>query len=168
MASQNLPGLAVLHAYAYRPEPGRLIWVTGLFTLASAPFGGHAVNLSAITAALCASPDASPDPNRRWIASVSAGVTYIAFGLLASAVTAFAAHAPILIEAVAGLALLGAFGSALHNALASTLEREAALVTFLVTASGVTIYGIGGAFWGLAAGAIVLLLTRAGAHPQPL
>lgn len=167
MASQNLPGLAVLNAYGFRPLPGPLIWVTGLFTLAAAPFGGHAVNLSAITAALCASPDASPDPGKRWIAACAAGAMYIGFGLLASAVTAFAAGAPLIIEAVAGLALLGAFGSALHNALSDTLEREAALITFLVTASGVTIYGVGGAFWGLVAGGIVLFLTRAGANPRP-
>ncbi len=85
------------------------------------------------------------------------------FGLLAGGVTAFAAGAPILVEAVAGLALLNAFGSALHNALADTQEREAALVAFLVTASGVSIYGVGGAFWGLIVGGVVLFLTRAGA-----
>jgi benzoate membrane transport protein len=165
MASQNLPGLAVLGAYGYRPDPGRMVWTTGAFSLAAAPFGGHAVNLSAITAALCASPDASPDPARRWIAAATAGATYVVFGLLAGAVTAFASGAPILVEAVAGLALLNPFGSALHNALADSQEREAALVTFLVTASGVTIYGVGGAFWGLLAGGMVLILTRAGAPP---
>ena len=163
MASQNLPGLAVLGAYGYRPDPGRLVWTTGAFSLLAAPFGGHAVNLSSITAALCASPDASPDPGKRWIAAVAAGATYVVFGLLAGAVTAFASGAPIFVEAVAGLALLSPFGSALHNALADSQEREAALITFLVTASGVTIYGVGGAFWGLVAGGLVLILTRAGA-----
>ena len=163
MASQNLPGLAVLGAYGYRPSPGPLVAATGVFTLAAAPFGGHAVNLSAITAALCASPDAAPDPSKRWIAAATAGATYVVFGLLAGVVTAVAAASPILIEAVAGLALLNAFGSALHNALADTQEREAALIAFLVTASGVSIYGVGGAFWGLTAGGVVLLLTRAGA-----
>ena len=163
MASQNLPGLAVLGAYGYRPDPGRLVWTTGAFSLAAAPFGGHAVNLSSITAALCASPDASPDPGKRWVAAATAGATYVVFGLFAGLVTAFASGAPTLVEAVAGLALLNPFGSALHNALADTQEREAALVTFLVTASGVTIYGVGGAFWGLLAGGAVLLLTRAGA-----
>jgi benzoate membrane transport protein len=163
MASQNLPGLAVLRAYGYRPEPGPLVFITGAFSLAAAPFGGHAVNLSSITAALCASPDASPEPSMRWIASAVAGFAYIVFGLLAGGLMAFAAGAPILVEAVAGLALLSAFGSALHNALADTQEREAALVTFLVTASGVTIYGVGGAFWGLLAGGAVLALTRVGA-----
>ncbi len=163
MASQNLPGLAVLGAYGFRPDPGRLVWMTGAFSLASAPFGGHAVNLSSIVAALCASPDASPDPGKRWIAAATAGAASIVFGLFAGAVTAFASGAPILVEAVAGLALLNPFGSALHNALADTKGREAALVAFLVTASGVTIYGIGGAFWGLVAGGAVMALTRAGA-----
>jgi benzoate membrane transport protein len=163
MASQNIPGLAVLGAYGYRPDPRRLLWTTGAFTLAAAPFGGHAVNLSSIVAALSASPDAAADPGRRWIAAVTASVTYIVFGLFAGLVTAFAAGGPILVEAVAGLALLGPFGSALHNALADGQEREAALVTFLVTTSGVTIFNVGGAFWGLVAGGAVLLLTRGGA-----
>ncbi len=166
MASQNLPGLAVLGAYGFRPDPGRLVWTTGAFSLASAPFGGHAVNLSSIVAALCASPDASPDPGKRWIAAATAGAASIVFGLFAGAVTAFASGAPILVEAVAGLALLNPFGSALHNALADSKGREAALVAFLVTASGVTIYGIGGAFWGLVAGGAVMALTRAGASPN--
>lgn len=161
MASQNVPGLAVLSAYGFRPTPGPLIALTGALTVAAAPFGGHAVNLSAITAALCASPDASPDPGKRWIAAVTAGATYVVFGLFAGLVIAFAAGAPVLIEGVAGLALLGPFGSAMHNALADTQEREAALITFLVAASGVSVFGIGGAFWGLVAGGLVLLLTRA-------
>ena len=165
MASQNLPGLAVLGAYGYRPDPGPMVWTTGAFSLAAAPFGGHAVNLSSITAAMCASPDASPDPAKRWIAAATAGATYSRSGFSPAAVTAFASGAPILVEAVAGLALLNAFGSALHNALADAQDREAALVTFLVTSSGVTIYGVGGAFWGLLAGGIVLILTRAGALP---
>ena len=167
MASQNLPGLAVLAANGYRPAPGPLILTTGLFTLLAAPFGGHAVNLSAITAALCAGPDADPDPARRWIAGATSGVGYIAFGLLAGAMTRFVSGSPILIEAVAGLALLGAFGSSLSNALARPSEREAALATFLTAASGVTFFGIGGAFWGLAAGAAIMALNRAGAE-KPL
>ncbi len=167
MASQNLPGLAVLAAFKFKPEPGPLIATTGAFSLLSAPFGGHAVNLSAITAALCASPDASPDPAKRWIASLTAGIAYVAFGLVAGGVTHFVAGSPILIEAVAGLALLNAFGSSLHNALADPSEREAALATFLVASSGVGFYGIGGAFWGLLAGGAVLVLTRAGAPAPP-
>jgi benzoate membrane transport protein len=168
MASQNLPGFAVLSAYGYRPEPRPPLVVTGLFTLLAAPFGGHAVNLSAITAAMCAAPDAHPDPAKRWIAAATAGAVYILFGLAAGAVTHFVAGSPILIESVAGLALLGAFGSALHNALTEIGEREAALATFLVAASGVSFFGVGGAFWGLIAGGAILVLTRAGASaPRP-
>jgi benzoate membrane transport protein len=168
MASQNLPGLAVLSAYDYRPAPGPLIATTGLFTLLAAPFGGHAVNLGAITAALCAAPDAHPDPAKRWIASASAGFGYVVLGLLAGAMTSFVAGSPLLIEAVAGLALLGAFGASLNNALIHTQEREAALVTFLTAASGLSFLGVGGAFWGLIAGGAILALTRAGAlRPKP-
>jgi len=163
MASQNLPGIAVLKAYGYRPRPSLLIGVTGLFGILAAPFGGHAVNLSAITAAMCASPDAAPDPARRWIASATAGAVMVGLGVSAGAVMQLASGAPVLVEAVAGLALLGALGSALHNALIEQAEREAALATFLVAASGVAFYGIGGAFWGLIVGAVVLAVTRAGA-----
>ncbi|SDC35882.1 benzoate/H(+) symporter BenE family transporter [Belnapia rosea] len=161
MASQNIPGMAVLTANGYRPEAGPLFAVTGLFTLAGAPLGGHAVNLAAITAALCASPEAEPDPSRRWWAAVVAGLVYVGFGLLAGAAVAFMAAAPpVLIQAVAGLALLGAFGNAMHAAVAAPAHREAAIITFVVTASGLSIFGISGAFWGLLAGGAMLLLHR--------
>src|SRR5690606_622264 len=108
MASQNIPGIAVLNVNGYRPDPSPLFRTTGLYSLASAPFGGHAVNLAAITAALCAGPDAHPDPQRRYWAAVVAGIAYLVFGLLATLATTFiAASPPILIQAVAGLALLG-------------------------------------------------------------
>lgn len=161
MASQNIPGLAVLSANGYRPEAGPLFTVTGLFSLAGAPLGGHAVNLAAITAALCAGEGAGPDPARRWIAAVVAGATYIVFGLLAGAVTVFVAAAPpVLIQAVAGLALLGPFGGAMLGAVHAPQGREAALVCFVVTASGVAFLGIGGAFWGLLSGGAMMLLAR--------
>lgn len=161
MASQNIPGMAVLNVNGYRPAPGPLFTATGLFTLAAAPFGGHAVNLAAITAALCASPEAGPDPARRWQAAVVAGLAYVAFGLLAGTATAFVGAAPpILIQAVAGLALLGSFAAALQAALAVPETREAAVITFLVTASGLTVFGISGAFWGLLAGGAMLALHR--------
>ena len=163
MASQNIPGMAVLNANGYRPDPGPLFTRTGLLTLAGTPFGGQAVNLAAITAAICAGPDAHPDPARRWIAAVVAGAVYIVFGLLAGAATVLIGAAPpVLIEAVAGLALLGAFGNALLGAVAEPARREAAVVTFLVSASGLAIWGIGGAFWGLLAGGVMLALGRAG------
>lgn len=161
MASQNIPGIAILNANGYRPPPGPLFTGTGLFSLASAPFGGHAVNLAAITAALCAGEDAHPDPKRRYWAGISSGVGYLLFALIAGAATAFMqASPPVLIEAVAGLALLGAFGGAVAGAIADTEGREAAVVTFLVTASGVSFFGISGAFWGLIAGGLVLGLGK--------
>jgi benzoate membrane transport protein len=161
MASQNIPGIAVLNVNGYRPDPGPLFSVTGLFSLLSAPFGGHAVNLAAITAALCAGPDAHPDPARRYWAAVVSGIFYVFFGLCAGAATAFISAAPpILIQAVAGLALLGAFGSSLLGAVTDAKDREAAIITFIVTASGLTFFGISGAFWGLLAGGAIYALTH--------
>ena len=161
MASQNVTGIAVLGANGYRPDPGPLFRDTGIFTLLAAPFGGHAINLAAITAALCAGPEAHPDPARRWWAAATAGFVYILFGLLAGIATAFlTASPPILIKAVAGLALLGAFAAALMGAVAEPKDREAAIVTFVVTASGLTFFGISGAFWGLIAGGAIYALTR--------
>jgi len=161
MASQNIPGVAVLNVNGYRPAVAPLFRATGLFTLLAAPFGGHAVNLAAITAAMCAGEDAHPDPARRYWAGASAGVTYVLLGLGAAAATAFlAASPPILIEAVAGLALLGAFAGAIMAAVAEPRAREAAVICFLVTGSGVTLLGISGAFWGLLAGGAMLALGR--------
>ena len=161
MASQNIPGIAVLNAHGYSPPPGPLFTRTGLLTLAGAPFGAHAINLAAITAAICAGRESHPDPGRRWIAATVAGIGYIGFGLLAGGATALIGAAPpVLIEAVAGLALLGAFGSALMGAVVDPERREAAVVTFLVSASGLAIWGIGGAFWGLLAGGAMLALGR--------
>ncbi|CCH22380.1 benzoate/H(+) symporter BenE family transporter [Micromonospora lupini] len=159
MAAQNVPGMAVLVGYGYRPPFGAALRATGLASLLAAPAGGHAVNLAAITAALAAGPDAHPDPERRWVASVTAGVGLALLGLGAGVATALVAVAPpILIEAVAGLALLGALATALAAAVTDPATREAAVVTFVVTASGVTLIGVGGAFWGLVAGCLMLLL----------
>jgi benzoate membrane transport protein len=161
MASQNIPGIAVLNANGYRPEPGPLFAAGGVFSLLSAPFGGHAVNLAAITAALCAGQDAHPDPARRYWAAVVSGAAYVVFGLLAAMITAFVAAVPAyLILTVAGLALLGTFASAMTEALAAAEDRLAAVVTFVVTASGLAFLGIGSAFWGLVAGLAVYALAR--------
>jgi benzoate membrane transport protein len=161
MASQNIPGIAVLKVHHYDPKPGRLFAVTGLFSVFSAPFGGHAVNLAAITAAMCAGQDAHADPQRRYWAAIVAGVVYIVLGLLSGAVTAFVALAPpILIEAVAGLALVGALSNSAMNAFQKAESREAAAITFLVTASGVSFAGISGAFWGLIAGGLMMALSH--------
>jgi benzoate membrane transport protein len=167
MASQNIPGIAVLNVNGYRPPAAPLFRATGVLTLLAAPFGGHAVNLAAITAALCAGEDAHRDPARRYWAAVTAGATYVLFGLAAGAATGFlAASPPILIEAVAGLALLGAFGSALMAAVSEPASREAAAICFLVTGSGVTLLGISGAFWGLVAGGAIMALGRWRAAPR--
>jgi len=162
MASQNIPGIAVLAVNGYRPDPGRMFAATGVLSLLAAPFGGHAVNLAAITMALGAGPDAHPDPTRRYWAPVIAGAVYLLLlGPLAGAATQFiAASPPLLIEAVAGLALLGAFGSAVVGAVSEPRDRESAVITFVVTASGVGFFGISGAFWGLVAGGAMMALTR--------
>ncbi|WP_028747090.1 benzoate/H(+) symporter BenE family transporter [Rhizobium mesoamericanum] len=161
MASQNIPGIAVLKVNGYLPKPGPLFSVTGLFSILSAPFGGHAVNLAAITAAMCAGQDAHADPARRYWAVLVSGICYVVLGLLAGAVTTFVALAPpILIQAVAGLALVGAFSSSAMSAFQAPESREAAAITFLVTASGVSFAGISGAFWGLLAGGLMLALSR--------
>ncbi|OLP59497.1 benzoate transporter [Xaviernesmea oryzae] len=163
MASQNIPGIAVLNVNGYQPAPGGLFAATGLFSLFSAPFGGHAVNLAAITAAMCAGEDAHADRSRRYWSAIVAGVAYVVFGLLAPTITALVALAPpILIQAVAGLALIGAFAGAAGAAFRDVATREAAAVTFLVTASGVSFAGVSGTFWGLAAGGAVLAIAHIG------
>ena len=160
MASQNIPGLAVLKVNGFSPEPGPLFTVTGVFSLLSAPFGGHAVNLAAITAAICAGDEAGPDRARRWWAGVVSGLAYIAFGLAAGWVTVFAGQAPVLVQAMAGLALIGAFTNALAGTIAQAQDREAAILCFVTTASGTAFFGISAPFWGLAVGGIALLTAR--------
>ncbi|WP_222183663.1 benzoate/H(+) symporter BenE family transporter [Geminicoccus harenae] len=161
MASQNVPGLAVLRANGYQPDVQPIFVTSGLASMVTGLFGGHLVNLAAITAALCAGPEAHPHPGRRWIAAVANGIGYVLLGLFAGFAAAFiAASPPLLIQAVAGLALLGALASAMSGALAKESERLPAIMTFVTTASGVSFFGIGGAFWGLLAGGAMLLLAR--------
>ncbi|MEV4626878.1 benzoate/H(+) symporter BenE family transporter [Micromonospora sp. NPDC049523] len=161
MASQNVPGMAVLAGFGYRPPLRTVLVGTGLASTLAAPLGGHAVNLAAITAALAAGPDAHPDPRRRWIASVTAGSGQLVLGLGSGLATALVLLSPpVLVEAVAGLALLGALGAAIAAAVADPDGRPAAVVTFLVTASGITVLGLGAAFWGLLAGGLFALLHR--------
>ncbi|MFN7023352.1 MAG: benzoate/H(+) symporter BenE family transporter [Pseudorhizobium sp.] len=168
MASQNIPGIAVLKVNHYDPQPGPLFAATGLFSLLSAPFGGHAVNLAAITAAMCAGEDAHRDPAKRYWAAIIGGAGYVVFGLSAGAVTAFVSLAPpVLIQAVAGLALIGAFSGSAVAAFREPETREAAAVTFLITASGVSFAGISGAFWGLLAGGLMMGLQRLVARSRP-
>ncbi|WP_281289375.1 benzoate/H(+) symporter BenE family transporter [Lacisediminihabitans profunda] len=158
MAGQNIPGAAILHNFGYRPPVRAALIGSGLLSGAGALFGGIPINLAALTQALTAGPEAAVDRDRRWIAPVSAGATYIVLGLLAGVATAFvAASPPVLIQAVAGLALLGALVGAVTAAVEDAASRLAAIVAFLVTASGITVAGIGSAFWGLIVGAVVML-----------
>jgi benzoate membrane transport protein len=161
MAAQNVPGMAVMATYGYTPPMRPILVTTGIASAVAAPFGGHAVNLAAITAALTAGPDTHPDPRRRWIATVALGGGQLTLGLGASLAMALVLLSPpLLVVAVAGLALLPALGSSLANAVTEAEGREAAVVTFVVTASGATILGIGSAFWGLAAGGLTALLLH--------
>ena len=163
MAGQNLPGLAVLSAYDYRPRVAPLLLSTGAASVAGAPFGMPTINLAAITAALCAGPDAHPDPTRRYVAGIFGGVGYVLLATLAGVAAVLVARSPpVLIEAVAGLALIGAFGSAMLNAVQEEDGRLPGLVTFLVTASGLSLFGIGSAFWGLVIGLGVHHVLRVG------
>lgn len=163
MASQNLPGIAVMQANGYRLKPAPVFVTTGLGSAVTAAFGGLTINLAAITAAITAGPEAHTDPAARWIAPVCAGATYIVLGAGASLAAAFiAASPPILIQAVAGLALLSSLAAALSGALADEDARLPAILTFVATASGVTVLGIGAPFWGLVGGVALTLILRAG------
>jgi benzoate membrane transport protein len=161
MASQNLPGVAAQRAAGYSTPISPVITTTGVATLVLAPFGGYALNLAAITAAICMGREAHEDPSRRWLAAAMAGVFYIAVGLVGGAVVGLIAAFPkALVLAVAGFALLATIGSALATAMKDEGSREAALITFVVTASGLTLFGVGAAFWGVVIGAAALGAQR--------
>ena len=157
MASQNLAGFAVLRAAGYPVPASACLVGTGVASLLSAPFGAHAVNMAAITAAICSGPDAHPDPAQRWLAGPFYALTYLLFAAFAGALIGIlAALPPALIATVAGTALLGPLAGAVSTALAKEQERIAAIMTLAVTASGIGVLGIGSAFWGLATGLFVL------------
>ena len=161
MASQNVPGVAVIRASGYQVPVSPVIGWTGVLNVLLAPFGAFSLNLAAITAAICMGPEAHPDPQRRYMAAVWAGVIYLIVGLFgATVVTLLAAFPRELVMAIAGIALLGTLGGSLSGALKDEGSREAALVTFLITASGLTMAGIGAAFWGLLGGVLTLLVLR--------
>lgn len=161
MASQNLPGVAAIRAAGYQLPVSRIVTITGLATLLLAPFGAFALNLAAITAAICLGREAHEDPDRRYTAAVCCGLIYIVIGLFGVAVTGVLTAFPReLVVAVAGLALLGSIGGGLAVALKDDAHREAALITFLVTLSGVALWGIGSAFWGVVAGALALFVQQ--------
>ena len=185
MASQNLPGVAAMQAAGYagvgagaRSKDGlgeapagaqdgipisKIITLTGLATLVLAPFGAFALNLSAITAAICMGKEAHPDPAKRYTAAVTCGAIYLLIGIFGAAITGVLTSFPKeLVAAIAGLALLGTIGGALATAVKDESNREAALITFLVTLSGVAIAGVGSAFWGVVAGALALIVQQFG------
>lgn len=159
MASQNAPGFATLKASGYPVAVSPLIIATGGLALLLAPWGVYSICIAAITAAICQSPDAHPDPDKRWLAAAAAGVFYLLAGVFGGSITGVMAALPLSwIQTLAGLALLGTISGSLYQALHNERERDAAIVTFLLTASGVTLGGIGSAFWGLVAGGVCYLV----------
>ncbi|WP_353113010.1 benzoate/H(+) symporter BenE family transporter [Microbacterium sp.] len=163
MASQNVPGIAIMRSFGYEVPWRPAMLVTGLGTALGAPAGGHTINLAAISAALAAAPDADPDPRRRWVAGVSTGFSYLALGACSAVFATLVLLAPAgVIPAVAGLALFAAFGSAVHQAIDDPAERIPAVVTFLTAASGVSLLSISAAFWALVAGLAVRAALRLG------
>jgi len=163
MAGQNVPGTAVLATYGYEVPWSETMATTGGGTIAGAIFGGHAINLAAISAALVAAPAADPDPDTRWTAAVTAALALLVFALLSGALTTLISVAsPDVFGTVAGLALLGTLASSLAAALGGERDREAAAITFVVAASATTFLGVSSAFWALLAG----LAVRAVTHPR--
>lgn len=163
MASQNMPGVAVIRATGYDLPVSRLVSMTGIATLLLAPFGAFALNFSAITAAICMGPEAHEDKAKRYTAAVVCGAFYMVIGIFGAVVTGLLIAFPQeLVLAIAGLALLGSIGGGLAGALKDETHREAALITFLVTLSGVVIAGVGSAFWGVAAGVVALFVQKYG------
>ncbi len=157
LVSQNLPGLAVLRDAGYEPKAGPLFVGTGLATLSAAPFGGHGVNLAAITAALCTNQDAHPDAAKRWVTGVIYAAFYLLLAIFAPAlVRLFLALPHEVIAILTGLALIPALTGAIETMLAAKEDRDPAILTFLATGSGLTLYGLGSAFWGLLAGFVAL------------
>jgi benzoate membrane transport protein len=161
LAAQNLPGLVVLQTAGYPPPASRLILSTGIASLVAAPFGAHGVNLAAITAAICTGPDAHPDPNRRWVVGVIYGGFYLIVALFAAPLAGlFIAMPPAVLAVVTGLALVAPLTGALQGMMVETAGREAAVLTFAATASGLALFGVGSAFWGLVVGFAVLAAGR--------
>ncbi|EHR40185.1 benzoate transporter [Alishewanella jeotgali KCTC 22429] len=163
MASQNIPGVAVLRTSGYQTPVSPLISGTALSTLLLAPLGAFSINLAAITAAICSGHEAHPDGSKRYVAGIAAGIFYLLFGLAGATVVAlFAAFPAEMVAALAGLALLGTIAVNLQSCTADAEYREAAVITLLVTASGISLFGIASAFWGLIAGALTVLIQGIG------
>jgi benzoate membrane transport protein len=161
LTGQQVPGVAVLRAADYNAPVNTLISTTGLASLITAPFGSHGINLAAITAAICTGPEAHQQPEKRWLAGLACGVFYLLIGSFAGSLTDSFMHLPpALVATVAGLALLGAIQNGLVNAMQEASEREAALLTFIVTASNVTLLGLGSACWGIGIGLLSYFVLR--------
>lgn len=161
LASQNLPGLVVLRAAGYAPPAGKLIFWGGLTSTLLAPFGAHGVNLAAITAAICTEPDAHPDASKRWTVGVIYGLFYLVVALFAAPLAGlFIAMPTGALAVITGLALIAPLTGSLGAMMAAAKDREAAVLTFAATASGVALFGVGSAFWGLAVGFLALAARR--------
>lgn len=161
LASQNLPGLVVLRAAGYAPPAGKLIFWGGLTSTLLAPFGAHGVNLAAITAALCTGPEAHPDTERRWTVGVLYGLIYMGVALFAAPLAGlFIAMPNGALAVITGLALIAPLTGSLTSMMRVAEDREAAVLTFAATASGVALFGIGSAFWGLTIGFVALAARR--------
>jgi benzoate membrane transport protein len=159
MAGQQLPGLAVLRANEYVPPTRFALVASGIGSAVAAPFGGVQLNLAAITGAIMIGPDAGDDRSRRWISGVASGCTYLVLATIAGVVAGVVGERPpALVEAAAGLALLGAFVNAISSAVQRPETRVPGAITFLVVGSGIAVAGVGSAFWGLLVGGVALLL----------
>ncbi|MGH7020319.1 MAG: benzoate/H(+) symporter BenE family transporter, partial [Brevundimonas sp.] len=166
LASQNLPGLVVLRAAGYAPPAGKLIFWSGLTSTVLAPFGAHGVNLAAITAAICTGPEAHPDADRRWTVGVLYGLIYLVVALFAAPLAGlFIAMPTGALAVITGLALIAPLTGSLSGMMSVVEDREAAVLTFAATASGVALFGVGSAFWGLAVG-FIALAARRWIHPR--
>ncbi len=166
LTGQYMPGMLVLRNDGFRTSANPIVWVTGLGSLIMAPFGSHAMNVAAITAAICTGPEAHQDPSKRWVAGIAAGVFYLLVGVFGVTLAAvFMAFPASFITTLAGLALLGTIGGSLAGAMADVKSREAALITFLASAANITLFGIGGAFWGLVIGLLAYFILN-GKLPQ--
>lgn len=171
LTGQYMPGMLVLRNDGFKTSANPIVAATGLGSLLMAPFGSHAFNIAAITAAICTGPEAHADPSKRWLAGIAAGVCYILVGVFGvTLAAAFMAFPASFITTLAGLALLGTIGSSLASALADASRREAALITFLAAAANISLLGIGGAFWGLVIGLLAhaVLHGRLPARPQAM
>ncbi|WP_390349097.1 benzoate/H(+) symporter BenE family transporter [Variovorax boronicumulans] len=166
LTGQYMPGMLVLRNDGFKTSANPIVTLTGLGSLVMAPFGAHAFNVAAITAAICTGKDAHEDPSKRYIAGLVCGLLYVTVGIFGVTLASLFMVLPrTFVTTLAGLALLGAIGGSLANATAEARTRETALITFLATSANVTLLGVGGAFWGLVAGLVVYLLIHGGRKP---